>query len=210
VLCTRGDATNENGVRNAIRKLIKAGLLDDYREKGKAIGFSIVAGGNRRLVLLTDKGKEWYRLAYDKEPAESEIDAFARKHQSVVHGVAILEVRDLLCAAGYQVNDEPGVILADEQEPWHTRTEPDLSLEMDGETWPVEVQRSASARLTPKWRKALEVAGRLVLVLFNEDQMKKQIEILRQADLPSGEIRLTNLEAMESRQWSWHRLDPIR
>ncbi|MBN1890637.1 MAG: hypothetical protein JW850_21765 [Thermoflexales bacterium] len=205
-LITSGHAQNKNGVRNAIKKLIKSGLLDDYREKGRPVGFSIMPGGSRRLVVGTDLARTYYRQAFGKEPVESELYVFARKHQSITHAVAILEVRDILRAAGHQVDDDPDVILADAQARWNTRVEPDLMVTINGQRWPVEVQREASERFNTKWRKVVELTHHLALVLFNEDQLKKQIDIFSQASLPAGEICLTSLEAMQSGRWAWRRI----
>jgi hypothetical protein len=78
---------------------------------------------------------------------------------------------------------------------------------MDGAAWPVEVQREVSERMLGKWEKALALAGRLALVLFNEEHREKQATILE----PSlwygysgrGDVRLTSLEAMETDDWEW-------
>jgi hypothetical protein len=78
---------------------------------------------------------------------------------------------------------------------------------MDGVAWPVEVQREVSERLLGKWEKALALAGRLALVLFNEEHREKQAVILERAmwfsRLAPGEVRLTSLEAMEDGGWEW-------
>jgi hypothetical protein len=198
----------ENSVRNALRKLTKQGVIDDCRRQGKAVHWKITAGGNRRLVRLSELGRVWYREAFGHDAVESEITEVAQKHRSIAHGVGILEARDHLREAGCTVSDDPQVILADSGERWGTRSEPDLVATMDGAAWPVEVQREVSERLLGKWEKALALAGRLALVLFNEEHREKQAVILDRAvwfnRLPPGEIRLTSLEAMEAGDWEWH------
>jgi hypothetical protein len=198
----------ENSVRNALCKLTKQRVIDDCRHQGKAAHWKFKAGGNRRLVRLTELGRVWYREAFGHDAAKSEITAVAQKHRSIAHGVGILEARDHLREAGYVVSDDPQAILADSGQRWGPRSEPDLVVTMDGVAWPVEVQREVSERMLGKWEKALALAGRLALVLFNEEHREKQATILE----PSlwygysgrGDVRLTSLEAMEAGDWEWH------
>jgi hypothetical protein len=198
----------ENSVRNALRKLTKQRVIDDCRRNGDAVHWKITAGGNRRLVRLTELGRVWYREAFGHDAAESEITEVAQKHRSIAHGVGILEARDHLREAGYVVSDDPQVILADSGERWGARSEPDLVVTMDGVAWPVEVQREVSERMLGKWEKALALAGRLALVLFNEEHREKQATILGPAlwygYSGRGDVRLTSLEAMETGGWEWH------
>jgi len=201
-----GLTQNENSVRNALHKLNGKGLVSNYHWNGHKVGWSPVPGGRRLLVTLTEKGQAWYRQAFGEDAVPSEIAPMAKKHNSVVHAVGILEARDHLRAQDYKVNDAPDPILAEEGQRWGHRAEPDLTVEMDGQTWPVEVQREVSPRHTAKkWAKALNLTGRLVLILFSEEKLNQQVEILGQAinDLPAGEIKLSSLEAMEGKPWDW-------
>jgi hypothetical protein len=129
-------------------------------------------------VQLTPTGRQWCEAAFGSEPVESEIAAAARRHKSVSHGIAVLEVAHHLAAAGYQVETEPGAILAAEDEPWRARAEPDLAFIRSGELWPTEVQREVSPRVVAKWAKSLELCGRLALVLYHEEARRKQQMIL--------------------------------
>jgi hypothetical protein len=200
-----GLTQERNSIRNALRALIKRQLVVDYQRDGKIVRWKIARGGSRRLVLLTKEGATWCREAFDKDLPESELLWAVKRHSSIAHGVGILEARDHLRAAGYRVDDDPEAILARAQERWGERVEPDLVVWMDDKPWPVEVQREVSSRLLDKWRKGLELAGRLALVLFSERHCARQKHILRQArrKLPRGEIRLTSLEAMEGGSWQW-------
>ncbi|MCP4544209.1 MAG: hypothetical protein GY832_44420, partial [Chloroflexi bacterium] len=122
--------------------------------------------------------------------------------------VGILEARDLLRAHGYQVDDDPASILVNPKQIWGRRSDPDLAVRISDREWPVEVQREVAQRHTAtKWSKILNLAGRVVLILFNEGKRKRQVEILeraiRNAELPKGEIRLISLEAMEAGSWEW-------
>ncbi|MBN1811789.1 MAG: hypothetical protein JXA14_08130 [Anaerolineae bacterium] len=197
----------ENSVRNALRRLTERNVIDDYRRHDRPVRWKLTAGGNRRLVLLTETGRAWYQEAFGREPVESEITIAARQHKSVAHGVGILEARDHLRDAGYLVNENPDAVVGSAQERWGARTEPDLIMTKSDESWPVEVQREVSERLLNKWAKILSLADRLALILFNEEQRYKQEEILGEAicrgQLVNGEIRLTSLEAMESGEWTW-------
>jgi hypothetical protein len=136
----------------------------------------------------------------------------ARRHKSVSHGIAVLETAHHLVAAGYAVETEPGAVLAAEDEPWRARAEPDLAFTLNGELWPVEVQREVSKRLVAKWIKSLELCGRLALVLYSEEARQKQQMILLEMryKLPSGVIRLVSIEAMESGDWDWEQLTTPR
>lgn len=200
-----GGTENPNSVRNALTALREKKLVAFYRRRGKAVWWKPTAGGNRQLLVLTEMGREAFQQTFEREAVESELEVMAKAHSSVEHGVGILEAREHLRAAGYRVDDDPAAILADEEEPWYTRVEPDLVVVMDGEAWPVEVQREVSPRLLDKWGKALEMTERLAIILFNEDKRKKQEWILRQNRhrLSQGEIRLTSLEAMEGGDWEW-------
>lgn len=195
--------------RNALTKLVGEGLVDHFRDnRGKLIGWSFKSRGARnRLLVLTDRGREWFRGAYNREPVESEIIGAVKRHTSPEHAVGILETRDYLRSAGYQVDDDPAPVLAREDEPWQVRAEPDLIAVIDGENWPVEVQREVAQRQQEKWSKTLELVGRLVIVLFTEDKRRNQESILRGEirfrRLPHGQIRLTSLEAMASGEWRW-------
>ena len=162
-------------------------------------------------MTLTADGKAWCRQAFGYEPEVSEIDVMRERHHWVSHAVGILEARDMLQANGYQVNDEPAPILAQHDQRWGRRVDPDLTVVIGEREWPVEVQREVAQRRTAtKWSKTLNLAGRLVLVLFNEGKRRKQAEILERAirnnELPRGEIRLISLEAMESGSWQWSRI----
>ncbi len=197
-----------NTARNAVARLAERGLLADYEQHGKPIGWAYKAGGTRRLVQLTPTGRQWCQAAFGREPVLSEIAAAARRHKSVSHGVAILEAAQLLAAAGYAVNDDPQALLADDTAPWHARAEPDLAINLKGEWWPVEVQRETSTRTLDKWRKTLELTGRLALVLYHEEARKKQAGILTAARfrLPKGVIWLSSLEQMERGAWDWQEI----
>lgn len=130
----------------------------------------------------------------------------ARKHNSVGHAVGILEARDHLRAQGYPVDDVPEPILEEKGERWGRRVEPDLTVVMEKQTWPVEVQREVAPRHTAKkWSKVLNLTQRLALVLFSDEKLDQQMEILEEAinDLPGGVIRLSSLEAMERGPWEW-------
>ena len=199
---------NANTVRNAVSKLDVRELLADYEQHGKDTGWTYKAGGTRRLVQLTPTGRQWCQAAFGQEPVESEIAIAARRHKSVSHGIAVLETAHHLAAAGYAVETEPGAVLAAADEPWHARAEPDLTLTLSGELWPVEVQREVSKRLVAKWIKSLELNGRLALVLYSEEARQKQQMILLEMryKLPSGVIRLVSIEAMEAGGWAWEEL----
>jgi hypothetical protein len=203
---------NGNTIRNAVNRLAERGLLADYEQHGKPVTWAYKAGGARRLVQLTPTGRQWCQAAFGSEPVESEIAAAARRHKSVSHGVAVLEAAHHLAAAGYQVETEPGAILAAEDEPWRARAEPDLAFALRGELWPTEVQREVSPRVVAKWAKSLELCGRLALVLYHEEAQRKQQMILFEArhKLPAGRILLSSIEAMEARGWTWEELTTPR
>ena len=201
-----------NAVRNAVNRLVERGLLADYEQHGKPIGWAYKAGGTRRLVQLAPTGRQWCQAAFGSEPVESEIAVAARRHKSVSHGVAILEAAQLLAAAGYDVDDDPQALLADDASPWHARAEPDLTFTLSGEVWPTEVQREVSPRVVAKWAKSLELCGRLALVLYHEAARRKQRMILFEAryKLPAGRILLSSIEAMEAGGWTWEELTTPR
>lgn len=201
-----------NTARNAVNRLAERGLLTDYEQHGKPVTWAYKAGGTRRLVQLTPTGRQWCEAAFGGEPVESEIAAAARRHKSVSHGIAVLETAHHLAAAGYEVETEPGAILAAEAEPWRARTEPDLAFTLSGEVWPVEVQREVSPRVVAKWAKSLELCGRLALVLYHEEARCKQQMILFEAryKLPAGRILLASIEAMEGGGWVWEELTTPR
>ncbi len=206
-----GLATTERSGDNAIGKLVAGGLLSDYRQRGKAVHWTAGPGGARRLVVLSEAGQHFYRAAWGAEPVESELDLVARAHQSVDHGIGILEARDRLCAAGYVVDDQPAPLLADPAEPHGERSQPDLVLiDQLAQRWPIEVQREVHTRNTPKWAKALALSGRLILILFSEAKRQQQQAILELArtypGLPPGQILLSSLEALDATTWTWHEL----
>ncbi len=209
-LIAAGLTTSRRSADNAIGDLVRSGLLADYQERGRVIRWAGAPGGTRRLVALTTAGQQFYRAACAAEPVESEIITAARQHTSVAHGIAILEARDLLTAAGYQIDADPAPILADPAAPLGTRSHPDLVLiGADGARWPVEVQREVHARRLPKLAKALDLGGgRLILILFTEAKRAQQMTILETArhQLPAGLILLTSLAALPAPGWTWHEL----
>jgi hypothetical protein len=192
-MIAQGLASDRSSFLNALQKLTGRGLIADYQERGRAIRWTPTAGGGRRLVILTDAGRAWCESAFGYPPAESELLGIARRH-GISHGVGILEAADYFRAAGYEVDSAPEAILAG-PERWGPRAEPDLVIIADGMRWPVEVQREVSERLTDKWRKTLELAGCLVIVLFNEEARENQARILKRAGV--GNVVLLSLEAME-------------
>ncbi len=193
-MIAQGLASDRSSFLNALQKLTQRGLIADYQERGRAIRWTPTAGGGRRLVVLTDAGRAWCESAFGRPAAESELLGIARQH-GIVHGVGILEAADHFRTAGYEVDDAPEAILAG-PERWGPRAEPDLVVVADDVRWTVEVQREVSERLTDKWRKTLELAGRLVIVLFNEEARENQARILKRAGV-GGEVWLLSLEAME-------------
>ncbi len=207
-----GLSGNANTVRNAVNRLVEHELLADYEQHGKPVGWSHKAGGARRLVQLTSLGRQWCQAAFGQEPVESEIAAAARRHKSVSHGIAVLEVAHHLAAAGYTVETEPRAVLAAADAPWRSRSEPDLAFTLQGEWWPTEVQREISERVVAKWIKSLELIGRLALVLYHEEARRKQQRILLAArhKLPAGTILLSSIEAMEADGWGWETLTTPR
>jgi len=138
-------------------------------------------------VQLTPRGRQWCQAAFGQAPVESEIT---------------------VAAAGYAVKTEPGAVLAAEVEPWRARAEPDLVFTLSGEVWPVEVQREVSPRVVAKWAKSLELSGRLALMLYHEEALRKQKMILFEAryKLPAGRVLLSSIEAMEGGDWAWEEL----
>ena len=128
------------------------------------------------------------------------------------HGIAVLEAAHHLAAAGYTVETEPRAVLAAADEPWRSRSEPDLAFTLRGEWWPTEVQREISERVVAKWIKSLELIGRLALVLYHEEARRKQQQILLAArhKLPAGTILLSSIEAMDAGGWGWETLTTPR
>jgi uncharacterized small protein (DUF1192 family) len=201
-------STSENSVRNSLRDVTKKRLVEDYTEQGRPVGWSPVPGGVRRLVTLTSKGGTIAEGLFQIDVVPSELEDIVQQHKSVSHAVGILEARDHLREQGYVVDDAPDALLAEEGLAWGTRTEPDLMVTLNGESWPVEVQREVACRRNEKWGKALRLAeGRLVLIVFSREMQEKQRRFLQQANrrrqLPPGEIRLASLEAMEDGDWRW-------
>lgn len=202
-----GLAQNRNSIRNALRKLKETGLIHDYMWKGRIVGWTPIPGGQRRLVTLTrERGRVWCQKAFGEDPVECELDSMARRHNSVSHAVGILEARDHLRARDYPVDDDPEPILREQGNRWGERVEPDLTAVIDGTQWPIEVQREVREKHTlAKWGKTLGLAGRLAVILFNEDKLKEQTALLERSrqDLPEGEVRLASLRAMELGDWEW-------
>lgn len=206
-----GLAENENSVRNALRRLTAMDLIDDYRERGKPVGWTPTRGGSRRLVLLTGIGQEWCQTAFGSISIMSEIFPALSRHQSIEHAIGVLEARDCLGLAGYSVEDNPQAILAIATRRWDVRTEPDLLVKMEGELWPVEVQREVSQRVTLKWDKSLLLANRLALVLFTNEHLAKQCAVLedlsRKVPSRTSPVRLASLEEMQNGRWQWTIVD---
>ena len=206
-----GLATTTRSGDNAIGKLVADGLLSDYRQRGRVVHWTAGPGGTRRLVVLADPGRAFYRAAWGAEPVESEIDRAASAHQSVDHGIGILEARDRLRTAGYVIDDQPAALRSDPADPHGVRSQPDLVLlDQLAQRWPIEVQREVHPRTTPKWAKALTLSGRLILILFSEAKRQQQQAILELArtypGLPPGLILLSSLEALAASGWTWHEL----
>lgn len=205
-----GKATNRGSVQNALTALTNEGLLEDLEWQGQRPGWKPATGRARRLVVLTERGKAWARAAYGKEPVCTELHAeFIRHHDSLAHATGILEAADHLRAAGYRVELDPAPLLAGDER-WGRRSEPDLLAFKAEQCWAVEVQREVHERRTEQWNKALEIEGRLMLVVFTESKCAQQAAILhaarRRRELVAGVILLTSLEAMETGKWQWREL----
>lgn len=206
-----GLATTVRSGDNAIGKLVAAGLLSDYIERGQVRHWTAGPGGVRRLVLLDATGAQFYQAAWGAAPVESEISQVARRHRSVDHGIGILEARDLLRSAGYAISDTPAALLSDPHQPSGPRSQPDLALtDAAGAVWPIEVQREVHARNTEQWAKALALGGRLILILFSAAKRQQQQAILELARLdrrlPPGLILLSSIEELAAPAWAWHEL----
>jgi len=196
-----GLTEHENGVRNALKRLKEAELLTDFVWNGKPQQWKPRAGGGRQLLRLTERGRAWTEMAFKVVALPCELDDMAHKYKGVEHAVGILEARDWLAANGFDVDLEPQARLYDEGEPFGARTEPDLLATVGGVSWSVEVQREVHERNGDKWRKAVELYGRLMLITFSEAAREKQVQLLR-AEMgrwgwPTGTIRVGSLEALE-------------
>ena len=202
-----GLAQHENGVRNAIKRLKEAELLTDFTWNGKAQQWKPRAGGGRQLLQLTRLGQTWAEAAFKITVAPCELERLVQKHKGVEHAVGILEAQHWLAAAGFTVDLEPPARLYNAADPWGARVEPDLTATLRGELWPVEVQREVDTRNGEKWRKAVELYGRLMLIVFNEQRCEKQLQLLREElarwDWPAGSIWVWSLEALERGVEGW-------
>lgn len=202
-----GVAQHENGVRNAIKRLKEAELLTDFTWNGKAQQWKPRAGGGRQLLQLTKLGQTWAEAAFKITAAPCELDRLVQKHKGVEHAVGILEAQHWLAAAGFTVDLEPPARPYNAADPWGARVEPDLTATLRGELWPVEVQREVDTRNGEKWRKAVELYGRLMLIVFNEQRREKQLQLLREElarwDWPTGSIWVWSLEALERGVEGW-------
>lgn len=206
-ILSAGLTDNANTVRNAIRRLKDQNLIEDYAWNHKVQVWSPGAGGGRQLLRLTARGRVWAEMAFGITMAPCELDELAQRHKGVSHAIAILETLEHLRIAGYRINDTPGSLLVNEDERWGQRSEPDLVAIRDNVIWTVEVQREVNARNNAKWAKSLELNPRLMLITLSIQMCNKQAAILsdviRQEQLPPGEIRLASLEAMEKATWQW-------
>ena len=202
-----GLAQHENGVRNAIKRLKEAELLTDFTWNGKAQQWKPRAGGGRQLLQLTRLGQTWAEAAFKITVAPCELERLVQKHKGVEHAVGILEAQHWLAAAGFTVDLEPPARLYNAADPWGARVEPDLTATLRGELWPVEVQREVDTRNGEKWRKAVELYGRLMLIVFNEQRREKQLQLLGEElarwDWPAGSIWVWSLEALERGVEGW-------
>ena len=197
----QGVAPANRTVENGFSQLLKDGFIAYYQRHEEPVRYKFGRGPGRALHLLTDRGKLWYENVYGQPAVESELFVFVPRHGGVQHTIDILEVRDLLRSFGLQVRDDPESILLTGDE-WGPRAEPDLAVKYDGYWWPVEVQREVRQRNNDKWRKLLAEEGRLVLILETPKNQASQARILRDAELPSGRILLTNLRTLQSRlEW---------
>jgi hypothetical protein len=196
-----GLTEHENGVRNALKRLKESGLLTDFTWNGKVQQWKPRAGGGRQLLRLTERGQTWAEMAFKVTALPCELDDMVQKHKGVEHAVGILEARDWLAAMGFDVDMEPEARPFDEGEPWGARVEPDLTATLQGVLWPVEVQREVHERNGDKWRKAVELYGRLMLVVFSEQACEKQVALLKvemaRWEWPVGSIQVCSLEAIE-------------
>ena len=190
-------------VENSFTALVKRGLIKVYSYKGDHRGYRYKPRGKRRkLYVLSDDGCTWYQQAYSEEPATSEFELglWVSRHKGVEHAVDILEARDLLRRLGLKVDDDPKPLLATD-DPRGKRTEPDLLLHYQDETWPVEVQREVHRRNDKKWEKALTLSGgHLVLILETVTKQERQEQLLRNAAwrLTPGRVLLSNLEYLRA------------
>jgi len=202
-----GWTEHENGVRNALKRLKKTELLTDFTWNGKAQQWKPRAGGGRQLLRLTERGQTWAEMAFRITAVPCELDELVHKHKGVEHAVGILEAQHWLTVNGFEVDVEPQARLYDESDPWGARAEPDLTATLHGELWPVEVQREVDGRNGDKWRKAVELYGRLMLIVFSEQAREKQVRLLRietgRWGWPTGTIRVGSLEALEQGVERW-------
>ena len=200
-------------VKNSLGKLLEKKLVRHLVVGGRKARWSGPRGGGRyRLLVLSDFGEAWYEERFGSSPVESELVWAQRRHSGIAHGVMVLEAADCLAERGYRVEREPEPLVRGRGESGRgRRAEPDLSVLMWGEWWPVEVQREVSEKpvYREKWSKALGVAGRLAIVLFTEEKLERQRRILarwfRQRGWPAGRVSLASLEAMEADCdcWLW-------
>ena len=191
-------------LNNAMTRLLHAtderpSLLQRYESQGRVVRYRYLPHSRRNLYVLTAAGETWYRAAYPDTPLQpSELLAATAEHHGVEHAVDILEVRDLWQAWGLPVQEHPPALRYTD-EVWGRRSEPDLRVQLLERWYPVEVQRDVRRAHADKWHKALELSGgRLVLVLESPAAQARQVQYLRPLlrALPTGEIWLTNLEAL--------------
>lgn len=155
---------NSGSIQRAIKRLIKYRLVKAEKVEGSPFS----------LLMLTEKGKEFFKQISGRTPVLTEAELLLKTHPGdIAHTAFCVWARELAEAAGYRV-----IIPEQGRIAW----EPDLIFEDNGFAFGVEVERALGEgeKRQKKWRMAKEVQGFAAVITPDENvRMVIRGEIMR-------------------------------
>ena len=187
----RGRETVSGAEEDIVKRLVQENLLTTILVKGGR-------GNQPHLLALSIRGKEAYRNIFNEEPL-SIYDRYMARHKSIGQIYLVLQVCDVLAAAGFQVDRLPPVTVLTTGRIFA----PDLKISRGSETLFVEIETSDkyknAAERTTKWHTIAEATRGHIYVVARDPTVAREIrsEIMQKRYQTPVSVGVTCLEDME-------------
>ena len=165
-----------------------------FQNRGSSSG-----GSHPNLILLTDRGRQAYRLLTGKDAVPSEFERLQPAHVSPEHTILNIEVAEYLQREGYSIVSEAMTV----DLPGGGKFMPDLVAQKDEETYFIEVERGGSKDTGTRQTKWLNFytasAGQIFVVCDNLDCMRAiRKELLDALGPHRAAFALTNMAQLKN------------
>ena len=205
LLKQQGYKTNMPAIANAIKNLLKADILINYN----------VSTGKRSFYVykMSEFGKGLYKVLYQEEPAESEIDMMIKQHDSIEHGYTIKEVVKILtdkweCPDVSMDRDKNTIKLPN----GHSYIPDIIATTREGKKLYIEVElgNTYQDEFNMKLKKMLNITNSIIIITTSEEVVKSKLEnqvkaflkfIGKNSEYKGATIKITTTNLLERQKY---------